>query len=53
MSRWNYDADSEASEAQKMNAHHVPLRKDVEEIRLGKGCEEGGYDESERIEGEV
>ena len=27
---------SEVCEAYKMNAHHVPLRQNVEEIRLGK-----------------
>jgi len=27
---------SESSEDIKMNAHHVPLRQSVEEIRLGK-----------------
>jgi hypothetical protein len=26
----------EAGEAYEMNAHHVPLRQSVEEIRLGK-----------------
>ncbi len=36
-----------------MNSHHVPLRENVEEIRLGKQCEGGGYDESDRSEGEV
>ena len=35
---------SEAGEAFKMNAHHVPLRQSVQEIRTGK---EGGIDESE------
>ena len=44
---------SEADEIFKMNAHHVPLRQCVEEIRLGKEKEEGGHDESERSEGEV
>ena len=29
----------EAGEAFKMNANHVPLRKSVEEIRLGKDSE--------------
>jgi hypothetical protein len=33
MSRWNYDAQS-ADKAFKMNAHHVPLRQIVAEIRL-------------------
>ena len=33
---------SKAGEAYKMNAHHVPLRQSVEEIRLGKEQEEGG-----------
>jgi hypothetical protein len=27
---------SEADEAFKINAHHVPLRQSVEDIRLGK-----------------
>jgi hypothetical protein len=27
---------SEASEAYKMNAHHVPHKQSAEEIRLGK-----------------
>jgi len=39
---------SEAGEASKMKAHHVPLRQIVEE-RVRRGV----HDESERSEGEV
>jgi hypothetical protein len=44
---------SETCEAYKRNTHHVPLRQNGEETRLGKVKEEGVYNESERNEGEV
>ena len=45
---------SEVGEACKMNAHHVPLRKTVEELdKSREGVRRGGHDESERNEGEV
>jgi len=36
-----------------MKTHHVPFSQNVEEARLEKEYEEGGYDVNERSEGEV